>query len=109
MVRNREYMSSPAYLSPYYVRSSILIYHIVRLMHAFHIPALEVYKQQLIEDAKKEFEASNNVMDKIILSTSLMDLGIKGEHYMPPFAGINEFEKSNQQQYVFFQARAAFS
>jgi hypothetical protein len=37
MVRNREYMTAPIYLSPYYVRSSILIYHIVRLMTAFHI------------------------------------------------------------------------
>jgi len=109
MVRNREYMSTPVYLSPYYVRSSILIYHIVRLMHAFPVPALEVYKQQLIDDAKKEFEASNNVMDKIILSTSLMRLGIKEEQYMPPFTSIENFEKSNQQQYVFFQARAAFS
>lgn len=109
MVRNREYMSVPTYLSPYYVRSSILIYHLVRLMHAFHIPELEVYKQQLIDDAKKEFDDCNNVMDKIILSTSLMRLGVHGEHYIPPFADIASFEKSNQQQYIFFQARAAFS
>ena len=109
MVRNREYISKPVYLSPYYVRSSILIYHVVRLMHAFNIPELEVYKEQLINDAKKEFEASNNVMDKIILSTSLMRLGIYDEHYIPPFASIEEFEKSNQQQFIFFQARAAYS
>jgi hypothetical protein len=109
MVRNREYMSAPIYLSPYYVRSSILIYHVVRLMHAFHLPALEVYKQQLIDDAKKEFDACNNVMDKIILSTSLMRLGVKDEYYMPPFTDIEAFEKSNQQQFIFFQARAAFS
>ncbi|SFP65325.1 hypothetical protein [Parafilimonas terrae] len=109
MVRNREYMRAPIYLSPYYVRSSILIYHVVRLMHAFHIPELEVYKQQLIDDAKKEFDACNNVMDKIILSTSLMRLGVKDEYYKPPFTDIEAFEKSNQQQFIFFQARAAFS
>ena len=109
MVRNREYMSAPIYLSPYYVRSSILIYHVVRLMNAFYIPQLEAYKQQLIDDAKKEFDASNNVMDKILLSTSLMRLGLKDEHYIPPFTSISEFEKSNQQQFIFFQARAAYS
>lgn len=38
-----------------------------------------------------------------------MRLGIKEEQYMPPFTSIENFEKSNQQQYVFFQARAAFS
>lgn len=109
MVRNREYITAPTYLSPYYVRSSILIYHLVRLMHAFNIPELEVFKQQLIEDARKEFDASTNVMDKIILSTSLMRLGVHEAHYIPPFTEIESFEKSNQQQFIFFQARAAFS
>ncbi len=107
MVRNREYMKTPVYISPYYVRSSILIYHVVRLMSAFHIPELEVYKQQLIDDAQKEFASSTNVMDKILLSTSLMRLGAKPE--LPPFTSINGFENSNQKQFVFFQARAAYS
>jgi hypothetical protein len=109
MVRNREYMSAPVYLSPYYVRSSILIYHVVRLMTEFNIPELNVYKQQLIDDAGKEFNASTNVMDKILLSTSLMKLGVYKDEYVPPFTNINEFESSNQQQYIFFEARAAYS
>ena len=104
MVRNREYMKTPVYLSPYYVRSSILIYHVVRLMSAFHIPELEMYKNQLIDDAQNEFASSTNVMDKILLSTSLMQLGAKPE--LPPFASINEFENTNQKQFIFFQARA---
>jgi hypothetical protein len=109
MVHNREYMTAPVYLSPYYVRSPILIYHVVRLMTAFHIPELEVYKQQLIDDAEKEFDVSTNVMDKILLSSSLMQLGVHANEYMPPFTSINEFKSSNQQQYIFFQARAAYS
>jgi hypothetical protein len=107
MVRNREYMKAPVYLSPYYVRSSILIYHVVRLMSAFKIPELEVYQQQLINDAQKEFDASTNVMDKILLSTSLIKLGAQPQ--LPPFTTINQFENSNQQQFIFFQARAAYS
>ncbi len=107
IVCNREYMKAPVYISPYYVRSSILIYHVVRLMSAFNIPELEIYKQQLIDDAEKEFSASTNVMDKMLLSTSLMRLGAKPE--MPPFTTINEFENTNQKQFIFFQARAAYS
>jgi len=109
MVRNREYMAAPVYISPYYVRSSILIYHVVRLMSAFHIPELDQYKQQLIDDAQKEFDASTNVMDKILLSTSLMKLGVIADEYLPPCTNIDEFENSNQKQYIFFQARAAYS
>jgi len=109
MVRSREYMTAPVYISPYYVRSSILIYHVVRLMSSFRVPELDQYKQQLIADAQKEFDASTNVMDKILLSTSLMRLGVKGENYVPPYANLSEFENSNQKQYIFFQARAAYS
>ncbi len=107
MVKNREYMKAPTYISPYYVHSSILLYHIARLMGAFLIPELEIYKPQLIEDLNHELNEANNVMDQIILRTSLLRLGAKA----PPLElkSINEFENSNQDQFVFFQARAAFS
>ena len=106
MVKNREYIKAPVYLSPYYVKSSILLYHLTRLMHAFHIPELEVYKQQLIDDCKIELEKSTNIMDKIILSTSLLKLGAEAPKL--DLESISAFEKSNQKQYIFFQARAAF-
>jgi hypothetical protein len=109
MVHNREYMTRPVYISPYYVRPSILIYHVVRLMSAFDIPELNIYKQQLADDAKKEFEASTNVMDKILLGSSLMRLGVDTNDFLPPFSAIKDFENSNQKQFIFFQARAAFS
>ena len=107
MIKNREYMKAPTYLSPYYVKSSILLYHLTRLMAAFKIPELEVYKQQLIDDCKREFENSNNVMDKIILSTSLLRLGADAPEL--DITSLSAFENSNQKQYIFFQARAAFS
>ena len=47
MVAERAYMKAPVYVSPYYVKSSILIYHLTRLMGTFHIPELEKYKPKL--------------------------------------------------------------
>ena len=107
MVKNREYMKTPVYLSPYYVKSSILIYHLTRLMGAFDIPELTHYKEQIIADIHLLLEKSNNIMDQIILRTSLLKLGAAA----PELAlhSIKEFEESNQRQYIFFQARAAFS
>lgn len=107
MVRNREYIKAPAYISPYYVHTSILLYHIARLIGAFKIAELEVYKTQLIEDINYELKHTTNVMDQIILCTSLLRLGAK----VPPLKlkTVKEFENSNQKQFVFFQARAAFS
>jgi len=107
MVKNREYIKAPVYLSPYYVKSSILLYHLTRLMEAFKIPELEIYKSQLVEDIHVLLNKSNNIMDQIILRTSLLRLGESAPAL--DLKSINEFEQSNQQQYIFFQARAAFS
>jgi hypothetical protein len=107
MLKNREYMKAPTYLSPYYVKSSILIYHVARLLGTFHIQELEQYKPQLIADAKQLLSASNNIMDQIILRTALLRLG--GDAPKLEIKNMKDFETSNQQQYIFFQARAAFS
>jgi hypothetical protein len=107
MIKNREYMKAPVYLSPYYVKSSVLIYHIARLMGRFKINEFEKYKPQLIADAETELSKSTNIIDQIILRTSLLRLGANP----PPLSisSIDEFEKSNQNKFIFFQARAAFS
>ncbi len=107
MIANREYLHSPVYISPYYVRTPILLYHVSRLMGRFVIPALEPYKPQLIADLQTQLNSCRNVMDQLILRTSLLRLGSK-----PPLMELHSlqaFDKSNQQQFVFFQARAAFS
>lgn len=107
MIRNREYMTAPVFLSPYYVKSSVLLYHIARLIGKFSIPELEQYKPQLITDIKDVFNKTAGVMDKIILNTSLMRLG---EKPLPlSFSSLNDFEESNENKFIFFQARAAFS
>lgn len=106
MVKNRDYMKNPVFLSPYYVHSSILLYHLTRLMGAFKLPELEAYKPQLVQDINSLLGTCNNVMDQIILRTSLLRLGAKAPEL--DLHSIQEFEKSNQNSFVFFQARAAF-
>lgn len=107
MVKHREYMTAPVYLSPYYVKSSILLYHLARLMGAFSIPQLEAYKPQLVKDIHALLNNSVSLMDHIMLRTALLRLGVEAPEL--ELASISEFNESNQQQYVFFQARAAFS
>ncbi len=107
MIAARDYVRSPVYVSPYYVRPSVLLYHIARLMGRFSIPQLAPYQPQLIEDINKQLEKCNNVMDQIILRTALLRLRAKALP-LPSFS-IADFESSNQKDFVFFQARAAFS
>ena len=107
MIAHRDYMKAPVYISPYYVKTSVLLYHITRLLGKFSIPQLDVYKPQLIQDINQQLNVCNNVMDQIILRTSLLRLGAAAS--LLPYFSIADFEKSNQENYVFFQARAAFS
>jgi len=107
MVKNRYYLSRPVYISPYYVKTSVLLYHITRLMGGFTIPQLEPYRPQLVADIREELKKTTNVMDQIILRTSLLRL----RESAPPLDlnSIEEFENSNQKKFIFFQARPAFS
>lgn len=107
MVKNREYMRTPVYISPCYVKPSILIYHISRLMGAFNIAQLQPYKDQLIADAKRLLRRNLNTMEEILLRTSLLRLGYEAPPL--PAYSMREFEKTDQQTFVFFQARAAFA
>ncbi len=107
MIAGRYYITAPVYVSPYYVKSSVLLYHIARLMGQFSIVELDAHKPQLIRDIKQQLLVSDNIMDQIILRTSLLRLGDTAPQ-LPVFT-IPEFEKSNQSDFVFFQARAAFS
>lgn len=105
MVRNREYMKDPKFVAPYYVNTPVILYHLARLMGKFNIPALQPYRQQVIDDIKSAMQKTVNVMDDVILSTSLLRLGQKPARL--PIEKIEDFNNSNQQQFVFYQARAA--
>lgn len=107
ILKNREYMKRPVYVSPSYNKPAILIYHLARLMGAFDIEILEPYRNQLIDDAARLLVKTTNIMDQIILRTALIRLGAE----VPDLAinSIPDFEKSDQRNFVFFQARAAFA
>ena len=107
ILKNKEYMKRPVYISPSYVKPATLIYHITRLMDAFTIPELLMYKQQLIADAVHLLARATNIMDRIILRTALIRLGAQVQGLT--INSIADFERTDQDQFVFFQARAAFA
>ncbi len=100
------YLKSPVFISPYYVTRPILLYHLARLMGRFHIPALDKYRSQIIADAKKELGRSRELMDQIVLSTSLLRLGERPGDLR---ISINDIETITTTNYSFCQARAAYN
>ena len=106
ILKHRDYKSSPVYISPFYARIPVLMYHLSRLIGRFDIREWQPYKTQLIADMQHELNKTNSLMDRIILSTSLLRLGARpAPIYIP---SISSFEKSGTDRFVFFQARAAF-
>jgi hypothetical protein len=101
MVKNREYMQHPLFVAPYYIHSTVLLYHICRLMGAFNIPELEPYRAQLANDIRSLLPVSYNIMEQIILRTSLLRLG---QHAPPLYLqSTQQFDETNQQIFVFGQ------
>ena len=83
------------------------MYHLARLMGKFEIAELKPFTVQLINDISDELNKKHDPMDKIILSTSLLRLGAATAPLS--FSNLAEFENSRPDNFVFFQARAAFS
>lgn len=106
MMHNREYIRHPVFVSPFYARTPVLLYHLARLMGKFRISRLESYKPQLVKDIHQQLDKSASLMDRIILSTSLLRLGEKPSDIQIPSSA--EFE-IRTRAFKFFQARAAFS
>lgn len=75
VIADKRYMTHAGYVSPHYSRSAIILYHLSRLMQLQRIPALEAYRQQLVNDAKELYAQSDNFIDKVILATSLLRWG----------------------------------
>src|SRR6476469_2988910 len=74
-IQNNYHIAEPMYASPYYGKTSIILYHIARLMSIKEIPQLEALKTKLITDAVNELPNSKNILEKIILSTAILKWG----------------------------------
>jgi len=82
-IQNNYHIAEPIYASPYYGKTSIILYHIARLMSIKEIPQLEALKTKLITDAVNELPNSKNILEKVILSTAILKWG-----YSPPVTGL---------------------
>ncbi|MEP7317565.1 MAG: hypothetical protein ABI921_02455, partial [Panacibacter sp.] len=100
-IKNNDHITQPVYASPYYPKTSLILYHIARLMKIKNIPELESLKVKLLTDAVQEFAHTKNVLEKIILSSAIQKCG-----YIPPAFELplaSEIEAGiEQNDYSFF-------
>lgn len=75
VVESGRYVSEPFRCAPHYARTSLIIYHLSRLIAAFNPPELASIHPRLVADAYQLLSQTTNRLERIVLSTSLVRLG----------------------------------
>ncbi|MBO9620867.1 MAG: hypothetical protein J7539_17735 [Niabella sp.] len=83
-IKSGAIFSRPAYISPHYERTPVILYHLARLMAVRPIPELEQHRPLLVKTAKKLLLRSENILDQVILSTALLRWGQPATELQPP-------------------------
>ena len=69
-------VTDPAYASPHYARTPVTLYHIGRLLGTFSLPALDSLKPLLVAQTRAALGKARDPMDRVLLSTTLLRLGV---------------------------------
>jgi hypothetical protein len=71
-ILSNQYIDQPFRVAHQYARTPLIMYHIMRLMNKFHIPALEICREKLERDILYYLKKENlGIMDKIVLEIAL--------------------------------------
>ena len=99
VIDSGHYLTAPFRCAHQYPRTELIIYHVARLIAAFDPEPLRHLKSKLISDAQKILANTTSVMDKVILSTSLIKLGVETEHI-----DTEKIQKTDFKKFYFFIA-----
>ena len=71
-IQRNDIVKHPAFVSPYYANTSIILYHLARLMSIKPITELENIKPQLLQIANERLRSTDNLLEKIMLNSALI-------------------------------------
>jgi hypothetical protein len=101
MTRRGLPVTDPAYASPHYARTPVVLYHIGRLLGTFSIPALDSLKPLLVAQTRAAFRDARDPMDQVLLASTLLRLGVSAADIPPIHMGSLEEE---DDRFFFFIA-----
>lgn len=99
-ITRKDHIKRPAFVSPYYPQTAIIIYHISKLLQTNSFPALEPFRQSLIETALNLNEQTNEKLEQIILANAIMKMG--GSVQAIPAITIDQIKSIEKSDYSFF-------
>ncbi len=83
-IDNNDIVDRPLSVSPYYGKTSIILYHLARLMSVKPIAELENVKPKLKELALQEFYKTHHSLEKIMLASALYKWGYPAPEFKLP-------------------------
>jgi hypothetical protein len=98
-IQRNDIVKHPAFVSPYYANTSIILYHLARLMRIKQINELDKIKPQLIQIANNRLQSTDNLFEKIMLSSALIKWN---QTPLQLNIGINDFKNIEQNNLPFF-------
>lgn len=107
VIEDKRYMNDAAYVSPHYNSTTIIIYHLSRLMALKPIVELEYYKDSLIVFTKNKLFNTNNLLEQILLQTSLMRWGVQPSEVITVKNNSELVNRIEDEDFSFFIANMA--
>lgn len=77
VIERNEFITDPFSVAHNYATTPLIIYHYARLLGDFIIPELDSCREKLINATRALLEKETSFMNKLILETSLIKLGIR--------------------------------
>lgn len=96
-VKSGDYIRKPLSVSPYYGSTSVILYHLSRLMSVENIPELDALKVELLVESVHRFSVTKDLTEKAMLASAIFKWGYIPPHIdMPASADIiKDVEQSN--------------
>jgi hypothetical protein len=98
-IQRNDIVKHAAFISPYYANTSIILYHLARLMNVKPINELETIKPQLVQTANEGLQSTDNIFEKIILCDALIKWN---QHPAQLNISTNDFKNIEQNDLPFF-------
>jgi hypothetical protein len=99
VIETDRYRLTPFRCAHQYPRTPLIMYHVARLIAAFNPKQLQPIREKLVSDIKQELAKATNQMDRVILATSLLRLGIS-----TPRIAVENFSAADFKGFFFFIA-----
>lgn len=77
VIETGRYLDAPFRCAHQYPRTPLIIYHVARLIAAFDPSALQGIRKKLTDDTLRLLSTTQHQMDRVILATSLIRLGVE--------------------------------